>query len=90
MHGYTQHSSGLVYEYESGALNEGFSDIFSSMLDILNSQSNLTTIQVGDSLHMQSPRLLVQSCSDIDWNLQNPEYVNVHDPTIVDPLGPGM
>ena len=91
MHGYTRHSSGLVYEYESGALNEAFSDIFSSMLDILNSQSKLTTIQVGDALNMQSPRQLEQSCSDVNWNLQNPEYVRINEPSSSsDPLGPGM
>jgi Zn-dependent metalloprotease/PKD repeat protein len=32
-HAVTQHSAGLVYAYESGALNESFSDIFGIMVD---------------------------------------------------------
>lgn len=87
MHGYTKTSSGLEYEYESGALNEALSDIFASMLDILNSQSNLTTIRVADALNMQSPRQLNQSCSNVEWNMKNSEYTN--DPTSADRLGPG-
>lgn len=32
-HGVTEHSSGLIYASESGALNEAWSDIFGSMVD---------------------------------------------------------
>jgi len=32
-HGVTQYSAGLEYKYQSGALNEAFSDIFASMID---------------------------------------------------------
>jgi Zn-dependent metalloprotease/subtilisin-like proprotein convertase family protein len=32
-HGVTQNSSGLIYSYESGAMNEGFSDIFGKAID---------------------------------------------------------
>ena len=32
-HGVTQHTAGLVYSYQSGALNESISDIFGSALD---------------------------------------------------------
>lgn len=35
-HGYTQTGCGLIYEYESGAMNEAFSDIFGESIDILN------------------------------------------------------
>ena len=35
-HGVTQHSAALVYENQSGALNESFSDIFGSMVDRSN------------------------------------------------------
>ena len=36
MHAYTEYTSGLHYFYASGALNEGFSDIFGESLDQLN------------------------------------------------------
>ena len=32
-HGLTQHTAGLIYEYQSGALNESFSDVFAAMID---------------------------------------------------------
>ena len=32
-HGVTEHSSGLIYQNESGALNEAWSDIFGAMVD---------------------------------------------------------
>ncbi len=32
-HGVTEYSSGLIYSYESGALNEAFSDIFGKTID---------------------------------------------------------
>lgn len=33
MHGVTQYTAGLVYSYESGALNEAYSDIFGALLE---------------------------------------------------------
>jgi Zn-dependent metalloprotease len=38
-HGVTEHSSGLDYSYESGALNESFSDIFGTALEWYRSPS---------------------------------------------------
>lgn len=35
-HGYTQTGNGLIYAYESGAMNEAFSDIYGESVDILN------------------------------------------------------
>jgi bacillolysin len=35
-HGYTQHTHNLVYSYQSGALNESYSDIFGETMDLLN------------------------------------------------------
>ncbi|HEX6186641.1 MAG TPA: M4 family metallopeptidase, partial [Pyrinomonadaceae bacterium] len=35
-HGYTQYTHNLVYSYQSGALNESYSDIFGETLDLLN------------------------------------------------------
>ncbi len=35
-HAYTQHTSGLIYAYQSGALNESFSDIWGETIDLLN------------------------------------------------------
>jgi bacillolysin len=35
-HAYTQHTHGLIYAYQSGALNESYSDIWGETVDLLN------------------------------------------------------
>ena len=35
-HAYTEYTSGLIYAYQSGALNEAYSDIWGETIDILN------------------------------------------------------
>ncbi|MCX7547160.1 M4 family metallopeptidase [Xanthomarina sp. F1114] len=35
-HAYTEYTSGLIYAYESGAINESFSDIWGETIDLLN------------------------------------------------------
>ncbi|MCX7045316.1 MAG: M4 family metallopeptidase, partial [Candidatus Sumerlaeota bacterium] len=39
-HGVTQNESGLVYAYESGAINESFSDIWGEFVDLTNGKGN--------------------------------------------------
>ncbi|MDX1685755.1 MAG: M4 family metallopeptidase, partial [Saprospiraceae bacterium] len=41
-HGVTEYSAGLVYQYESGALNEGFSDIFGKAVEAEFDPDNFT------------------------------------------------
>ncbi len=35
-HAYTQYTSGLIYQWQSGAMNESFSDIWGETIDLLN------------------------------------------------------
>jgi len=49
-HGYTQETHGLVYAWQSGALNESYSDIFGEIVDLLydsGSDTPSTTRAVG-------------------------------------------
>jgi Zn-dependent metalloprotease len=39
-HGYTQETHGLIYRFQSGALNEAYSDIFGEIVDFLNTDGN--------------------------------------------------
>lgn len=41
-HAYTQFTHGLIYAYQSGALNESYSDIFGEMVDLLNGRGSDT------------------------------------------------
>ncbi len=36
-HAYTSYTSGLIYQYQSGALNESFSDVWGETVDLINS-----------------------------------------------------
>ncbi|QOW10588.1 T9SS type A sorting domain-containing protein [Kaistella flava (ex Peng et al. 2021)] len=35
-HAYTEYTSGLIYQYQSGALNESYSDVWGETIDMLN------------------------------------------------------
>lgn len=35
-HAYTEYTSGLIYQYQAGALNESYSDVWGETIDILN------------------------------------------------------
>ncbi|QCC76610.1 M4 family metallopeptidase [Nocardioides daphniae] len=39
-HAYTQHTSGLVYSYQPGALNESYSDVWGEVVDLLNQRED--------------------------------------------------
>lgn len=50
-HGITQHTSGLAYLYQSGAINEGLSDFWGEIVDITNGSEDDTAEtrwQIGD------------------------------------------
>lgn len=40
-HAYTEYTHGLIYSYQSGALNESYSDIFGETLDLLNNRDGI-------------------------------------------------
>ncbi len=39
-HAYTQYTSGLVYQWQSGALNESYSDIWGETIDLINGRED--------------------------------------------------
>jgi Zn-dependent metalloprotease/chitodextrinase len=49
-HGLTQHTAGLVYYYESGALNEAFSDIFGAAVEFY-AVPNLADWTMGEDIN---------------------------------------
>ena len=54
-HAYTEYTHGLIYSYQSGALNEAYSDIFGETVDLLNGvdgsggSDNVNHAQYGDN-----------------------------------------
>lgn len=53
-HGLTTNTSNLVYSYESGALNEGFSDIFGTAIEAFARPSNNDWLLGGDFYTIRS------------------------------------
>ncbi|MEO5851357.1 MAG: M4 family metallopeptidase [Nocardioides sp.] len=39
-HAYTEYTSGLIYQYQSGALNESYSDVWGETLDLINGRED--------------------------------------------------
>jgi len=58
-HNYIREMNGLIYAYESGAINEGLADIFGESLDLLNDR--------GDDAAEDDPRVACDS--GIRWQL---------------------
>jgi bacillolysin len=54
-HAYTEYTHGLIYSYQSGALNEAYSDIFGETVDLINGvdgsggSDNVNHAQYGDN-----------------------------------------
>lgn len=51
-HAYTQYTSGLIYQYQSGALNESYSDVWGESIDLLNGyedQNEILTLNTTTS-----------------------------------------
>lgn len=61
-HAYTEYTSGLIYQWQSGALNESMSDVFGETQDLLNGredegEGNLTTKRPVGQCSTHSPAL---------------------------------
>ncbi|MGZ6752111.1 MAG: M4 family metallopeptidase [Nocardioides sp.] len=76
-HAYTQYTSGLIYQWQPGALNESYSDVWGETIDLVNGrhdegEGDLTTKRpVGEcsthspsqpQVHVNSPAALVKDC----------------------------
>ena len=43
-HAYTEYTSGLIYQYQSGALNESYSDVWGETIDLMNGYDDLNEV----------------------------------------------
>jgi len=72
-HGMVQFTSGLIYQGESGALNESFADIFGKTLEWYATPDEFTWI-VGDGIYPTRARTGIRSMSDPN-EYGDPNYV---------------
>ncbi|QCC77469.1 M4 family metallopeptidase [Nocardioides daphniae] len=78
-HAYTEYTSGLIYQWQSGALNESFSDIWGETVDMVNGrmdedEGDLTTPRTPDqcsastrgdiTMTIDAPAAIAGPCAD--------------------------
>jgi Zn-dependent metalloprotease len=76
-HAYTEYTSGLIYQWQSGALNESYSDVWGETLDLINAREDedegdldakrpvgLCSTHSGANpiVHINSPAAAVKDC----------------------------
>lgn len=60
-HAYTEYTSGLIYQYQSGALNESYSDVWGETIDLINNY-----MDEGENLNVRT----TASCSgSLRWKM---------------------
>lgn len=59
-HAYTQYTSGLIYAYQSGAINEAYSDIWGETVDLLNNYED-----IGENLNVRTSN----ACNSARWKI---------------------
>jgi len=96
-HAYTEHTSGLLYQWQPGAMNEAYSDIWGETVDMLNDRQNQTpagprtvgdcsTYSLGIAISIVSPGEIARDCLAVKA-ARGPEFPE----TPVDvPLVPGV
>lgn len=60
-HAYTEYTSGLIYQYQSGALNESYSDVWGETIDLLNNYQD-----TGENLNVRTTTSCVGS---VRWKI---------------------
>jgi len=65
-HSYTGATHGLIYAWQSGALNEAYSDMFGEVVDILNGPTEPSTVRTDDGCSIYSvPGPIVMAPGDV-------------------------
>ena len=59
-HAYTQYTSGLIYAYQAGAINEAYSDIWGETVDLLNNYED-----IGENLNVRT----TSACNSARWKI---------------------
>ena len=72
-HAYTEYTSGLVYQWQSGAMNEAYSDIWGETVDIINSR-----YQRGAGHTPDRRAVLGFTRADVELNINAPAPIAGH------------
>jgi subtilisin-like proprotein convertase family protein len=90
-HAYTQETSGLIYSYQSGALNESYSDVFGETVDLINNRETIagTTPLTGhDGPRSQDDTVCSSFTSEIPTSDESIRWLIGEDAFAFSPLPP--
>ena len=74
-HAYTESTSGLIYQWQAGAMNEAYSDIWGETVDMLNTRMNEGGETPGDTVLRTEGKCSDYTRSDITMTITAPAGV---------------
>lgn len=74
-HAYTESTSGLIYQWQSGAMNEAYSDIWGETVDMLNDRQNEGGETPDDTVYRTPGLCSDYTRSDITMQITSPASV---------------
>jgi bacillolysin len=90
-HAYTQETSGLIYSYQSGALNESYSDVFGETVDLINNRETIagaTPITGNNGPRSQDDAVCSSFTSEIPTSDESIRWLIGEDAFAFSPLPP--
>ncbi|MGH8241943.1 MAG: M4 family metallopeptidase [Steroidobacteraceae bacterium] len=89
-HAYTQETSGLIYSYQSGALNESYSDVFGETVDLINHREGVegTAATGNDGLRSQDDTVCSSFTSETPTSDESIRWLMGEDAFAFSPLPP--
>lgn len=82
-HAYTEYTSGLIYQWQPGALNEAYSDMWGNTLDFINARENTT-----DDVARTDGHCSAETRGDISLTINSPADVAGDCPAAAASFGP--
>ncbi len=90
-HAYTQETSGLIYSYQSGALNESYSDVFGETVDLLNNRDTIggtTPVTGNNGRRSEDDSVCASFASEIPTEDESVRWLMGEDAYAFSPLPP--
>ncbi|MGQ0833330.1 MAG: M4 family metallopeptidase [Gammaproteobacteria bacterium] len=89
-HAYTQETSGLIYQWQSGALNESYSDIFGETVDQINNREGVegTAAAGNDGPRSQNDAVCSEFASELPTGDDSLRWLMGEDAFAFSPLPP--
>ncbi|MGH8284587.1 MAG: M4 family metallopeptidase, partial [Steroidobacteraceae bacterium] len=89
-HAYTQETSGLIYQWQSGALNESYSDIFGETVDQINNREGVegTAAAGNDGPRSQNDAVCSEFASELPTGDDSIRWLMGEDAFAFSPLPP--